>query len=593
MPLIISSPTPHAPGRRVWSTEPSPVATEDNEPWRAVEDGLLRLAVAGHCYAGESQLRKGLRAVRARDWTALTRWPGSYWVLADDGDTTAVLTDLAATRPVYYMPGFDDGCTWSTSALALARRSGADVDHAALTARMVCPTVPEICGTESAFHGVRRLPGGHALLLGRDGSCRTVAYEPRRTVPFQQAAREFRESLVAAVQCRARSAWRLTADFSGGLDSTSVALLALRDGAELFGVTHHPTSQSDNDDLYYARQAAAGQTGLTHREVRDERGLFFEDLHKAPPTDQPFPDAARWRMRYAYQRHCAEWGSDVHLTGSGGDTLLTASPFYLADLTRTGGSGRFARHCLLRARLRHFPVYTVAARALLTSRTSNAQALRRLARDLTTGAPVPPPHRASRESLGWMRLSAVRSWLTDAARDELSRRLLRAAEECAVPVCETSRHRYVAELHEFGSWEAELRTQAEGMGVPHHAPLLDSTVVRAALAVPVVGHASTVVQKPLLEAALHGLVPDWLLHRSTKGAYFGSAYTGLRRNADTVRELIASSRLAAEGWIDAGAALAEVDRLTAGAAGKWSALEALTTTEMWLAQHSIAGGSHA
>ncbi|MFE0059930.1 albusnodin/ikarugamycin family macrolactam cyclase [Streptomyces sp. NPDC059003] len=579
MPLTVGSPAPPGLGRPLWSAGSSPQVSGPG-PCRVVESGRLRLAVVGPCYATGDQLQQALQAVRARDWQALTGWPGSYWVFADDGDTMAALTDLAATRPLYYATTGETPM-WSTSACTLAETLEADVDYAALTARLVLPTVPELCGASTAFTGVRRLPGGHALLVGRDGSIRSVAYEQPRTLTFGEAASELREALLASVQARVRSGGRLTADFSGGLDSTSVALLALREGAELFGVTHYPEGVSDNDDITYARRAAAGQGRFTHHVVDDESGLFFDDLASAPPTDQPFPDAARWRMRYTYQRRCAEHGTDVHLTGSGGDTLLTAAPYYLADLV---GTRLFLQHCVLRARLRHLPLRTVAARAVLTSRTSNADALRRMARDLTDAKPVPPPHKAAREALGWMRLSAARVWLTADARDHLADLLIQAARACAVPREQTSRHRHHAELNEFGTWEAELRTQAEGFGVPHHAPLLDSPVVRAALAVPLPAHASPAVQKPLLGAALDGLVPDWLLTRPTKGAYFGNAYTGLRRNAPAVRELLASSRLAAEGWIDTDAALEEVDRLTAGATGKWSALEAVITTEMWLAQ---------
>ncbi|MGW8375989.1 albusnodin/ikarugamycin family macrolactam cyclase [Streptomyces sp. ODS28] len=590
MPLTISSHAPDAPGHPLWSADEPPLVTGTGETCRLVNDGPLRLVVAGHCYAHDHELRRALTAVRDHDWAALTVWPGSYWVVADDGETTAVLTDLAATRPVYYASG--SRTAWSTSASSLAHRLDAGVDYSSLAARLICPTVPEICGQSTTFLGIQRLPGGHALTISRNGGRRIVAYERRRTLPFDQAASELRESLLEAVRRRTDSTPHVTADFSGGLDSTSIALLALRSGSKLVAVNHHPEGVSDNDDFVYAQRAAADQPGLTLRTVGDNTGLFFDDLDSAPSTDQPFPDAARWRMRFAYQRHCAEEGSELHLTGSGGDTLLTASPYYLADLTGAG-LRHFLEHCRMRARLRHFPVHTVATTAALTSRTSNATALHQLARDLAAGIPVPPPHRAAKESLGWMRLSGARSWLTPDARHHLSRKFEEAARESAVPRSETSRHRHLAELHEFGSWEAELRTQAQGMGIPHHAPLLDTTVVRAALAVPVAEHASVTAQKPLLGTALSGLVPEWLLQRTTKGAYFGNAYTGLRRNADAVRELLLDSRLAAEGWINADTVLAEVDRLTAGAAGKWAALEAVVTTELWLRQHADSGGAHA
>ncbi|MEU7488080.1 albusnodin/ikarugamycin family macrolactam cyclase [Streptomyces sp. NPDC042319] len=549
---------------------------------RVVSEGTLRLAVIGNCYADERQLREGLLAVRSGQWSALTRWPGSYWVVADDGYLTAVLTDVAGTRPVYFVQA--RGHTqWSTSARALAHRVYATVDHAAVTARLLCPTVPEVTGSDSAFAGIHRLPGGHTLVIDRRGRHSLHAYETPRILPFSDAAGELREALVTAVASRARAAGRLTADFSGGLDSTSLVLLAADAGeGDVLAVTDADAT-SVNEDVTYAQRAAAGRPGVRHALITDRGGLFFAELLNAPATDQPFPDAARWRMRAAYQRPCIVHGSDVHLTGSGADTLLATSPSYLADLARTRDTAALLHHCLARARLRHLPVYSVLAAAVRLSRTTHAEALRRLARDIatdpTTARPAPPAR------LHWVMASGLRAWLTPDARRLLSLRAAGAAEQCTVRPGETSSHRAWAELREFGTYEAELRNQANALGLPHHAPYLDNAVVRAAMAVPVIARASTTVQKPLLGAALQGLVPDWLLQRRTKGAYDGNAYTGLRRNAHLLHELLGHSELAAEGWIDATAARTEVDRLAAGVPGRLAALESLITAELWLHQH--------
>ncbi|WP_160159366.1 asparagine synthase-related protein [Streptomyces sp. SLBN-118] len=287
----------------------------------------------GNCYATERQLRDGLHAARSGQWSALTAWPGSYWVVAANGATTSVITDVAGTRPVYFFET-PERTHWSTSARALACRVGAELDHASVTARLVCPTVPEVTEDGTAFAGVRRLPGGHVLIIDNDGRHSIEEYEAPQTLSFTEAAAELREALVAAVTSRAQAAGKLTADFSGGLDSTSLVLLATGTaGADVLAVTDADAT-STNEDVAYAQRAAADRPGLHHALVTDDEGLFFAGLLDAPSTDQPFPDAARWRMRAAYQRPCIAHGSDVHLTGSGADTLLATSPHYLADLAR-------------------------------------------------------------------------------------------------------------------------------------------------------------------------------------------------------------------------------------------------------------------
>lgn len=575
---------PVAAGARLWDGPHAPTThgTPRDEVRRVIDDGSTRLTVVGNCYATDRQLSEGLHAVRSAQWSALTEWPGSYWVEADDGALTSVITDVAGTRPVYFTEGHGH-TLWSTSARALAHRVGAAVDHASITARLVCPTVPEITGNGTAFAGIRRLPGGCALVIDREGRHSVHRHDEARRLGFSEAAGELREALVTAVTERVRAARNPTADFSGGLDSTSLVLLATDTaGADVFAVTDADAT-STNEDILYARRAASGRPGLHHTLVDDAEGLFFASLLDAPATDQPFPDAARWRMRHAYQRPCLEYGSDLHLTGSGADTLLATSPSYLADLARSRDASALWRHALARARLRHQPVYSVIAAAVRLSRTTHARALRHLAQDLATDPATARPEPPAQ--LHWARASDLRAWLTPEARRDLSLRAAAAAEHCTVSPNFTSRHRAWAEVCEFGTYEAELRNQAHALGLPHHAPYLDNSVVRAALAIPPTERASTTVQKPLLGAALHGLVPDWLLRRRTKGAYDGNAYRGLRRHSDVLHDLLTNSELAAEGWIDAQAARTELERLTAGVPGKLAALESLITAELWLHQH--------
>ncbi|WP_051717814.1 asparagine synthase-related protein [Streptomyces megasporus] len=179
------------------------------------------------------------------------------------------------------------------------------------------------------------------------------------------------------------------------------------------------------------------------------------------------------------------------------------------------------------------------------------------------------------------------AWLTPQARRHIALRAAEAAEiaeEAEVPAEEVSRHCARSELYEYGVYEAELRNQSHAMGLPHHAPFLDNQVVRAAMAVSVREHASLTVQKPLLGAALDGLVPFWLLARRTKGSYSGNACTGIRRHAAELRELITGGRLTAEGWLDGDAALRELERLAVGVPGRFAALEAVIAAELWIRQ---------
>ncbi len=542
-----------------------------------------RLAVVGSCYATDSELRQGLDAVRRGDWPDLTTWPGSYWVIANDGQRTVVITDIAGTRPVYYTL-HQNGLVWASSATPLAELTGAQIDHQALVARMVCPTVSEVAGTATVFTGIDRLPGGHVLHAAAQP--RIECYEPQpREAAFGEAAEALREALVTAVERRAISVERVSADFSGGLDSTSIALLAARAGHEVFAVTRDdPTSRKD--DVLFAERAAACDPLIRHVVVGgDDEALFFDRMDAAPRTDQPYTDAARWSLRHSYHRHVLAYGSQLHFTGSGGDTLLCASPSYLADLVKAGRFGLLLRHAVARARLRHVSVQSVLTAGVRLSHISYPQALRRLAAD------VQHPRRrwvhpsASRQ-LHWCGFSSFAAWLTADARDQLAQVVLLTAERVDLDSVPISTHRAWCELRKFGAYQAELTAALHATGLHAHAPFLDNAVVRACMSIPVHQRQSTTRQKPLLGAALRGLVPDFLLQRRTKGAYDGNAYAGIRRNAAQLHHMLADSQLVRAGIVDHDAVRRDLDRLIAGAPGRLASLETFVTTELWLAQCS-------
>lgn len=100
---------------------------------RVVRDGYVQLAVVGSCYATDTELRRGAEAVRQGQWRDLTTWPGSYWVLSDNGQRTSIMTDVPGTRPIYYAT-YRNATVWASMATPLAELISAGVDFTALLA---------------------------------------------------------------------------------------------------------------------------------------------------------------------------------------------------------------------------------------------------------------------------------------------------------------------------------------------------------------------------------------------------------------------------------------------------------------------------
>ncbi len=92
---------------------------------------------------------------------------------------------------------------------------------------------PTVHLARSFYAQVAKLPPAHALSVGQDGLKQWQYWHPEHAravrLPSDAAyADALRELLTKAVECRVRSSYPVGAHISGGLDSSSVAVLAAR-----------------------------------------------------------------------------------------------------------------------------------------------------------------------------------------------------------------------------------------------------------------------------------------------------------------------------------------------------------------------------
>jgi asparagine synthase (glutamine-hydrolysing) len=603
------------------------------------------VAVLGQCLAGAERMRADLeRALETGRLEELTRWPGGYLTLVvRDGGLTA-FADPAGQFPLYYRHA-DGRTVVGSSATAVAQAAGVDrrPDRLALAAWIFCPGVPALTGERSALDGVARLGGGRALDATAGGGLACWTHEPllpgRHAHPAG-AAQALGAALDAAVRARATAGRRVTADFSGGLDSTSVALLAARHLPELTAFTYHQPG-APAGDLEHARRYAAldgrlklevvcgtertlpyepwepgladaddraggpggpyesGRSGGPERADGHDRADRPYGPYRPAGFDRPYgphrscesrpaacagvpadePDqafAVRARLALRLERVAAA-GGEVHLGGEGADALLVASPAYLGDLARHGALRRLARECRILGGRRHVAPAAVAARALRLARTPMARALRHLAHDLARPA-ARDPHWA--DAIAWWAPPGTETaWLTPRARADLAELALAAQ---VTPGLGAGDHAALCELRTSATVQRLLGELARGFGVWPQAPFLDNDVVRACLAVPACDRAAPPAVKPLLAAALADRVPAAVLARTTKGDYTGEDYRGARRNAAGLRAVLAAPRLADLGIVVPGAVAASLDRALAGSAAPFPAFNRLLAAEEWL-----------
>ncbi|TYK51207.1 asparagine synthase-related protein [Actinomadura decatromicini] len=491
-------------------------------------------------------------------------------------------TDLAGQFPLY-SSGRAGETVVGTHPNLVAEAHGRGFDPLSFAGRIACPHVMPLWGDRSPYQDVTRLPSGTWLHITSSGRQATPGGSARELVSLDEGARELRAALDEAVRLRCAGATEsepVSADLSGGLDSTSVAFLAARHAAApVEAVTyHHPAVPAA--DLAEASRSAALDSRLRPAVVHGtDDTLPYQALGEPAAFGEPAPGALAWRRSALRLQHAAAVRARLHLTGEGADALLGAAPSYLAELARPGSARRFAAHCARQARLRHTSAFGLAVRARRTAKCDPAEALSALAG--TLARPPEPGAFGWPDGVAWWPVApdALR-WLTPRARADLADL---AAGGSAVPGVRSAADMAArTELRHSADTQRHLRELGAGLGVAVHAPFLDDAVVAACLRVPASAKVAPDAFKPLLARAVHGLVPGEVLGRRTKGDYTGEDYRGARRAAAAIRGLLAGSRLADLGVVDPAAVGRTVDRLLAGVEVPLGSLNVLLATEAWL-----------
>ncbi|MFB7918561.1 asparagine synthase-related protein [Streptomyces sp. NPDC056061] len=505
---------------------------------QAIAEGPLALAVVGDCPVTKQKLHAALPAVRAGQWGELTRWPGSYWVVASDGRQRFVCGDLAGMRAVYYTLRGDEGTAWATEARLLGRPLVPDLPW--LVARL---TVGEHHWPHrSPYEEIHLVPGGFGLLLAPGAPPHLIdisGAEP--TDELREGAGRFGRALTDAVQHRVRAAGGVVgADLSGGLDSSAAVVLAA-DAGTVHAVTYTDAYTSGEDMMFAAR--VAEHTGIAHTvDMGADEQLPFSFPAGQPTGAEPVLGAAMYAMDTSYLHPVR--GLPLHLTGHGGDIVLDASSSCWVRLLQDGRRREAHRQVVAFARLRNTapgPYWKALKEAAVLGR---AGSLERAAQALEHGRITP---QAAVAGWSWCRLGTGASWLTDYGRHQVAALLRQAAGDQQPELAD-----------EFDQWAAlrSVGASARGWAPYGHAlgirpvyPYLDNQVVRAAFAVPALARRGLVAYKPLLRAALPEL-PDWLTSRRSKGSFTAQRIAGLARHQGRLDELTVSSPLADSGLID-------------------------------------------
>ncbi|MGH3620463.1 MAG: asparagine synthase-related protein [Sciscionella sp.] len=363
-------------------------------------------------------------------------------------------------------------------------------------------------------------------------------------------------------------------------------MLAAQSGGVPIAVTYADPYAVNDDDVHFARAVAVTEPRLHHVVMTgDDATLPFTALDSTPMTDEPSLDAAiiartRHRLTPALAQH-----SQCHLTGDGGDVVLTAPGLsYLGDLARTRRRRTLRHEASGWARLRHHPLRRVRHAAIGLARTSWPDTLRHLADQLTDLHLASSARRGLSEHLAWATLSPVASWGTLRSRRTLADRLYATATAPHPDGVRPDSADAVAlrAVHWHGATTRGFTHITRALGIPVQTPFMDNQVIDACLAVTAAERTTVNHAKPLLAAAVGDRMPPDLLTRRTKGDYTTCEYHGLRANANTLRALLAAPLLADLDVLHPDGPREALRLGLAGMPTPMGALGAVIATETWL-----------
>ncbi|MFI8231157.1 lasso peptide isopeptide bond-forming cyclase [Streptomyces sp. NPDC085900] len=544
---------------------------------RTAHVGDASVAVVGCCPIDVGELRR--RTARLRDLAELGQLarslPGSFHLVAALDGRTRVQGTASGLRLVFHAE-IDGVRVAATRADTLADALGLAPDVEELAVRLLWPA-PYPLFERSMWRGITAVPPEDALVVGADG--RTVRHTrwwtpPEPVRPLEEAAPLIRQALEEAVAARTRQGGVVSSDLSGGLDSTSVCFLADRSPARVVAGTWPGRDPADTD-LQWAQRAMRHLPDVEHVVWdADASPLVYDDLLGIDDLlDEPTIGVMDRSRVLHHLPDLAARGSRLHLTGIGGDHVAWCSEAYYHRLLRTSPLLALRQLRGFRA-LWQWPLGGTV-RALADSRPYGAW-LADAARRLRDPSPAPVA-----TALGWGMAPRLFDWVTPRAEHMARRALLEAARTASPLHPDRGVH---ADLEQIRSCTRVIRQwdrMAARAGLPMASPFLDDRVIEACLAVRPGERVSPWRYKPVLSAAMRGIVPEECLRRSNKATASMDAANGLRDHRADLLALWEDSRLEELGLVD-GAALRRLALRPASHGLSQAVLYSTIAAEVWL-----------
>ena len=326
------------------------------------DEFLTNLLLKGDCEAATNDAALALAAYEKRGIHAISQLEGDYCVVIWDARSRMLSAsrDPMGGYPIYWT--CSGGKFIATTAIAsLEPRAPASLDLDFVAEYLSLPFL----ATQDHLTQATIYKGIHRVMPGRILSVRLPDLKidiqsvwrwcdkivDPGTDRTEDIAEQFEPLVRNAV--RERMSGRTAVHFSGGMDSTAVALVANEWIGR--GVGHAPLHALS---LVYKRLASlkgetafidfalAGHTNIISHRIEADDLLPYDSLRDEALSDEPYAVILCRAQDHAISEVAIANKIDTILTGCGGDDVFDAAPYHIAELLRSGRFGRAWREAI-------------------------------------------------------------------------------------------------------------------------------------------------------------------------------------------------------------------------------------------------------
>lgn len=490
--------------------------------------------------------------------------------------TPSVRGPLSTTKTLYWT-WIDGQPVASTSQGALRRLANSKLDEDRVRLAL-CMHLPGFLRQLPYWEDIRTVKPGYGLTFSEG---RPVLLDPPPSVGepisnLPDAARAMSAALRDSVERRTLAGGPVSADVSGGMDSTSLAFLL--DSVQEGGIFYHAsTDDQHNRDSEYARRAGAELTGryVELDSLTSTSSAFGEPDPNILAVDEgPLAWAGNSRHLGALLGDAAGRGVRTHLTGIGGDELFDPLPAMALGLLSTPSWKSGVRILRRLGKMQRWPVLELG-RAVAANVDFETELLRRAH---NRGGPETGPG----EAFAWAPGFGISRFATPEAGEVVAHKVREGLDHGVQPHhADRFKHQIMESLMFQGEIARQVNHAYGHLGVSWEAPFLDDELVRLVLSLPAEILLGARESKPLLARATEGVVPRWVFTREDKGEYSSDLFAEYKTRRQDLRRLFEDSYLVDMGHVDP---VAIRDALSMPVTGteELFELEHLASVERWV-----------